>query len=323
MQRVEERQDLLDAMIGRQSSARRDRIVFFGLSAFPLTPSRDGEIAHDALARLVAAAAAAGVDSIGALGSTGSYAYLERPDRRAVARTAVQAAGRVPVIVGVGAISTSAVLRNVEDAVSEGAAGVLLAPVSYQPLTNIEVFRLFADVTERFSVPVVVYDNVATTGFTFTTQLLGEIANLPSVASIKLDTLPADPSEAAAHIRQLRSLAPERVSIGISGDAMSPSGILAGCDVWYSVLGGLFPRTCVAITEAARSGDADHALSLTAELAPVWDLFARFGSYRAIAAMATLAGELAEDAVYAPVLPLTGQAREMVAAAVAAIGPRS
>lgn len=68
--------------------------MFYGLSAFPLTPSRAGRIDHDALSRLVTSAAAAGVGSIGALGSTGSYAYLERDDRRAVAQTVVDAAGR-------------------------------------------------------------------------------------------------------------------------------------------------------------------------------------------------------------------------------------
>lgn len=220
------------------------------------------------------------------------------------------------MIVGVGAISTSAVLRNMEDAVAVGAAGVLLAPVSYQPLTDAEVLGLFEDVTGRFDIPVVVYDNVTTTGFTFTTELLGQIAQLPSVASIKLDGLSGDPDAASAQVARLRGLAPAGVSVGISGDAQSPRGLIAGCDVWYSALGGLFPKTCLEIAEAALSGDVDRALALTAELEPVWELFARYGSFRVTAALATLTGVLEEDAVYAPVRALAGADREAVAAAV-------
>ena len=47
-----------------------------GLSAFPLTPLRDDAVDEHAFAGLVERLTAAGVDSITALGSTGSYAYL-------------------------------------------------------------------------------------------------------------------------------------------------------------------------------------------------------------------------------------------------------
>ena len=57
--------------------------MFAGLSAFPLTPlDETGAIDEPAFERLVARLADAGVDSIGALGSTGSYAYLDRDGAR-------------------------------------------------------------------------------------------------------------------------------------------------------------------------------------------------------------------------------------------------
>jgi 4-hydroxy-tetrahydrodipicolinate synthase len=291
-----------------------------GLSAFPLTPHRGGAVDLEAFTSLVETAVGAGVDSIGALGSTGGYAYLERADRVAVAERAVGVAGAVPVVIGVGAISTSAVLRNVEDATSAGAAGVLLAPVSYQPLRDDEVFGLFADVTARFpDMPVVVYDNPATTGFTFSTDLLVRVAELPSVTSIKLGSIAADPDEARAGIAALRERVGADVTLGISGDGQAARGLLAGCDVWYSVIAGLFPVRCVAIARAARSGDAERALALSDELADVWALFARRGSFRVAAALATLMGRTAEDAVYAPVRALAGADRDAAAHALAAL----
>lgn len=79
---------------------------FTGLSAFPLTPLTRDAVDEGAFGGLVRRLAAAGVDSITALGSTGSYAYLSPEERAGVARLAVANAGDVPVFVGVGALRT-------------------------------------------------------------------------------------------------------------------------------------------------------------------------------------------------------------------------
>ncbi|WP_229868647.1 dihydrodipicolinate synthase family protein, partial [Streptomyces chryseus] len=129
--------------------------MFTGLSAFPLTPiPGNGSVDEKAFATLVNRLATAGVDSIGALGSTGSYAYLTREERAHVARVAVDNADGVPVIVGVGALRTLQVLQAAEDAQNAGASGVLLAPVSYQPLTDDDVFGLYEEVTANLSIPL-------------------------------------------------------------------------------------------------------------------------------------------------------------------------
>src|SRR3954470_3822363 len=63
-----------------------------GLSAFPITPAApDGRVDAPALRGLLAPLAAAGVDSIGLLGSTGTYAYLSRQERRRALATALEA----------------------------------------------------------------------------------------------------------------------------------------------------------------------------------------------------------------------------------------
>ncbi|TXN55970.1 dihydrodipicolinate synthase family protein, partial [Methylobacterium sp. WL18] len=54
-----------------------------GLSAFPITPSdADGRVDAAALRRLLDRLVEARVDSIGLLGSTGTYAYLSPDERR-------------------------------------------------------------------------------------------------------------------------------------------------------------------------------------------------------------------------------------------------
>ena len=80
---------------------------FRGLSAFPVTPAdAQGRVEAGALARLVRRLAEAGADSIGLLGSTGTYAYLSRAERRRAIEAAREAAGKVPLIVGAGALRT-------------------------------------------------------------------------------------------------------------------------------------------------------------------------------------------------------------------------
>ncbi|MBP6684835.1 MAG: dihydrodipicolinate synthase family protein, partial [Leucobacter sp.] len=58
---------------------------FTGLSAFPLTPVTDDGIDEGSYTGIIERIAAAGVDSICALGSTGAYAYLTRAERSRVA----------------------------------------------------------------------------------------------------------------------------------------------------------------------------------------------------------------------------------------------
>ncbi|MFD4605718.1 dihydrodipicolinate synthase family protein [Streptomyces sp. NPDC058464] len=288
--------------------------MFTGLSAFPLTPlDPDGDIDEEAFARLVRRLAAAGVDSVGALGSTGSYAYLTLQERARAARVAVEHADGVPVIVGIGALRTRDVLAAAEDAQNAGAAGVLLAPVSYQPLTEDDVFGLYEDVTANLSVPLVVYDNPGTTRFTFTDELYTRVAGLPRVASVKIPGMPADPALARARVARLREILPGHVTVGVSGDARGAAGLNAGCDAWYSVTAGTLPRTVLAITRPARAGQADRAQEESERLQPLWDLFARHGSLRVIAAVAAELGLTAHHNLPLPLRGLQAHDQKQVA----------
>ncbi|MCJ1711152.1 dihydrodipicolinate synthase family protein [Clavibacter michiganensis subsp. phaseoli] len=291
-----------------------------GLSAFPLTPLRDGAVDEAAFAALVERAAAAGVDSITALGSTGSYMYLDRDERRRIAAAAVRSAGEVPVLVGIGALRTSQVLALAEDAQEAGASGVLLAPVTYQALTDDEVHGLFEDVTASLSVPLVVYDNPGTTHVTFTDDLYASIARLPHVASIKIPGVPSSPADAAARVKAIRDRVPAFVTIGVSGDDSAATGLVAGCDAWYSVIGGTLPEPALAITRAAQRGDRAAAMAESARLQPLWDLFAEYGgSYRVVAAIAEHLGLVAQDSLPRPVRGLDAAGRARVVQVVAAL----
>ena len=294
--------------------------MFTGLSAFPLTPLHDDQVDEQAFIGLVQRLAAAGVDSITALGSTGSYAYLSRDERQRVAKLAVEHAGDVPVFIGIGALRTSQVLANADDAAQAGASALLLAPTSYQALTADDVFELFRAVTEHTDLPVIVYDNPGTTHFTFTMDLYARIAQLPGTASIKIPALPANSAEAHKKVQEIRSVIPENVTIGISGDQSAVGGLKAGCEVWYSVIGGTLPGLAVKLTRLAQNGDANEATKESVRLAALWELNAEFGSLRVVAAIAEYLGLTPEKCLPLPIQGLNEQQRARVETGVDQLG---
>lgn len=278
--------------------------MFKGLSAFPLTPMDESAIDERSVARLVAYLSEAGVDSIGVLGSTGNYAYLSREERASVTRLAIEHAADTPVIVGVGALRTRDVIALAEDAQLAGAQGLLLAPVSYQVLNDEEVLGLFTDLNSACDLPVCVYDNPGTTQFSFSRELYVRVAQLPNVRSIKMPGATLAGEGAAADMAQLRKTLPDRVSLGASNDPFCTPAMLAGCDVWYSVFAGLFPRTALTMCRAAQRGDAETAEKLNTRLAPLWDYFKRYGSLRVAASLAVELGFASEPMLPRPLQPL-------------------
>jgi 4-hydroxy-tetrahydrodipicolinate synthase len=286
--------------------------ILTGLSAFPITPSSaGGQVDVDALRKLIGRLSAAGVDSIGLLGSTGSYPYLSRAERRRALDAALEeTGGRVPILVGVGALRTDEAVALAQDAKAAGAAAGLLAAVSYTPLNDEEVFEHFVRVAEDSGLPLCIYDNPGTTHFRFSAALVGRLSRVAGIIAVKSPA--PEPPNAASHLAELRRHVPAGFSLGYSGDWNSVEALLAGGDAWYSVVAGLFPRTGMALLRAVRSGDAGEARRLNAALEPLWALFKAFSSLRVIYASADLLG-LCRAEPPRPILPLAGAARQKVA----------
>ena len=281
-----------------------------GLSAFPVTPATvDGRVDTDALQLLLKRSVDAGADSIGLLGSTGSYPYFTREERRRAIAAASECVGdRVPLLVGIGSLRTGDVVELARDAKLAGASAGLLAPVSYAPLRDEEVFGLFEAVAE-VGLPLCIYNNPGTTHFTFSPELVARIAVLHGVVAVK-NPAPG-PGEVARAVLDLRARVPAEFSIGFSVDWHAVDALLAGGEAWYSVFGGICPRICVELTRAAQAGDAAKAREINGRLQPVWDLFRTHSSYRVVHLMAQLSG-IANAVPPRPVKPLSGEAAREV-----------
>jgi 4-hydroxy-tetrahydrodipicolinate synthase len=289
--------------------------LFHGLSAFPLTPTDHvGVVDTQALAALLGRLADAGVDSIGLLGSTGSYAYLTRVERQRAIRVAVDIlGGRVPLVVGVGALRTDEAVELARDAELLAADGLLLAPMSYTPLSEEEVLQHFATVAAATALPLCVYNNPRTTHFAISDDLLAQLASIPGIMAVKNPAVPAD--EAAARHAALTARVPDSFALGYSGDWDAGAALLAGGRAWYSVAGGLLPEPCLKLTRAAQAGDDAEVARINALFQPLWSLFKELSSYRVIYAAANALG-ITDAQPPRPILPLSAEDQARVVAAV-------
>ncbi|WP_182084006.1 dihydrodipicolinate synthase family protein [Aureimonas sp. ME7] len=287
--------------------------LFRGVSAFPITPAdAGGRVDTALLGRLLERLCEAGVDSIGLLGSTGTYVYLTREERRRAVAAAVECVGRrVPLIVGVGALRTDHAEALARDARDAGADALLMAPVSYTPLTQDEAFEHYRAVAGATELPLCVYNNPATTHFQFGPELLQRLAAIDTIRAVKMP-LPAN----GDYVGELAALRERTgLAVGYSGDWGTADALLAGADAFYSVLAGLLPGPVLRLARAAAKGEAAEARRLDATLGPLWDTFRAHGSLRVMYALVSIL-EIGEAAPPLPIRPLDGDARDAVARAV-------
>lgn len=305
-----------------------------GVSAFPITPQDShGIVDTRALHQLVLRIADAGCATIGLLGSTGTYAYLSREQRRLAITAAIgalevarkQKPSRSPkLIVGIGHVRTDMVVALARDAASAGADAGLLSPVSYTPLTEDEVFGLFATVAHEVpQLPLIIYHNQSTTRFCFTPQFVARLCReLPSVLAVK-NPAPVDVS-LRTHgelYDALKTLAPLRCSdflLGYSVDSYAVEGLICGGAVWFSVVAGIIPKAASVISEMVLTGQHDDAREVHKALLPLLELMSKYSSIRVAHCAVEVLG-LCKGTLPLPLLPLLGEARSEVVNALVAV----
>lgn len=120
-----------------------------------------------------------GVSGVLAFGSNGEFYMVEEDEmERGLKIMVAQAAGRVPVYFGIGAISTKKCCRLAKMAAANGAAGVsVLQPMFLKP-TYQELFLHFKAVAESVpGVPMLLYNNPDRVGYTLSADLVDELAH--------------------------------------------------------------------------------------------------------------------------------------------------
>ena len=148
-----------------------------------------------------------GVTGILAFGSNGEFYVIEEDEMERGLKIMVdQAAGRVPVYFGIGAISSKKCCRLAKMAVANGAAGVsILQPMFLKP-TKDELFLHFKTIAEAVpETPVLLYNNPGRVGYTLSADLVEKLAHeVPNIVGMK-DTS-GDITQTSEFIRRNRDV---------------------------------------------------------------------------------------------------------------------
>ena len=148
-----------------------------------------------------------GVSGILAFGSNGEFYVIEEDEmQRGLQIMVDQAAGRVPVYFGIGAISTKKCCHLAKMAVENGAYGIsILQPMFLKP-TRKELYEHFKAIAETVpNTPVLLYNNPGRVGYTLAGDLVEELARtVPNIVGMK-DTS-GDITQTAEFIRRTKDL---------------------------------------------------------------------------------------------------------------------
>ncbi|MGC6177367.1 dihydrodipicolinate synthase family protein [Lacrimispora sp. 38-1] len=171
-----------------------------------LTPIDENELIDEAKLRdQVDYVINGGVLGILAFGSNGEFYAVEDDEMERGLKIMVdQAAGRVPVYFGIGAISTKKCCRLAKMAVENGAAGIsVLQPMFLKP-TETELYNHFKTIAESIpETPMLLYNNPGRVGYTMTAGLVERLAKeFDNIVGMK-DTS-GDITQTAEFIRRTR-----------------------------------------------------------------------------------------------------------------------
>ncbi|MFC5289734.1 dihydrodipicolinate synthase family protein [Actinokineospora guangxiensis] len=196
-----------------------------------------------------------GCRGVGPNGSLGEYSALTDEERRAVARTAVEAVGQDGiVVVGVHGPGWHQARRWAELAAEDGAHGVLcLPPTMYRANTG-EVVRHFTEVAS-VGLPVMVYNNPIDTKVDLTPDLLAELAQIDNVVAVK------EFSGDVRRVLEIREKAPDLTVVAGADDVVLES-LLMGATGWFAGYPNVFPAESARLFALALDGKLEEARAL-------------------------------------------------------------
>lgn len=148
-----------------------------------------------------------GLHGILAFGSNGEFYQIEEDEmERGLEIMIDQAAGRVPVYFGIGAINTKKCVRLAKMAAAHNVAGIsILQPMFLKP-TEDELYTHFKTIADAVpDVPVLIYNNPGRTGYTLSGGLVEKLAHqVPNIVGMK-DTS-GDMTQTEEFIRRNRDI---------------------------------------------------------------------------------------------------------------------
>jgi 4-hydroxy-tetrahydrodipicolinate synthase len=149
---------------------------------------KEEKIDEEGMRRQVEFVINGGMHGILAFGSNGEFYQIEEDEMERGLKIMVdQAAGRVPVYFGIGAINTRKCVRLAKMAVANGAACVsILQPMFLKPTAE-ELYTHFNTIAEAIpDTPVLIYNNPGRVGYGVTADMICRLAHtVPNIVGMK------------------------------------------------------------------------------------------------------------------------------------------
>ena len=237
--------------------------MFRGSMVALITPMQeDGSIDDDALSRLVEFHIEQGTDAIVAVGTTGESATLDEAEHCAVIRRIVdRVAGRIPVIAGTGANSTTEAVSLTRCAQENGASACLLVTPYYNKPTQQGLYLHHKAVAEAVAIPQILYNVPSRTACDMLPETVARLAEVPNIIGIK------EATGDLQRLHQIRARCGTEFAVYSGDDATACELMLQGGDGVISVTANVAPRLMHEMSQAALSGNRQLAQSLDQKLA--------------------------------------------------------
>ncbi len=197
-----------------------------------------------------------GVSGLVAAGTTGEGYALSFDERRLVLTTIVdRVGGAVPVLAGVGGMSTHEAIDQAILSKRSGVSGLMLAAPSYCLPTESELANHVTHVVKAVELPTVLYDYPARTGVSFSHAVLDAVASNELVIGIK---------EASGDLHRIDWLGADfgdQLAIVCGADLDSRVFFDAGVKCWIGGIANLLPAAHVAMLDASQRAEVFTAIS--------------------------------------------------------------
>ena len=236
--------------------------MFQGSLVAIVTPMfEDGRLDISALNALIDFHIEQGSDGIVIVGTTGESPTVDFDEHCLLIKTAVsQVNGRVPVIAGTGANSTSEAIILTNKAKELGAGGCLLVAPYYNKPTQEGLYQHFKAIADAVDIPQILYNVPSRTGCDISNDTVIRLAEHKNIIGIK------DATGGIERGTDLLLRAPKDFLVFSGDDATSMSLMLLGAKGVISVTANVAPKLMHDMCVAAMAGNAILAREINAKV---------------------------------------------------------
>ncbi|NNJ91850.1 MAG: 4-hydroxy-tetrahydrodipicolinate synthase [Gammaproteobacteria bacterium] len=236
--------------------------MFRGSMVAMVTPmNSDGDVDFDSLRSLIEWHIAEGTNAIVAVGTTGESATLDEKEHCEVIRQVVKMVdGRIPVIAGTGANSTTEAISLTRCAKAAGADAALLVTPYYNKPTQEGLYLHYKAVAEAVDIPQVLYNVPGRTACDMLPETVGRLSAIANIVGIK------EATGDLSRLQKIRELCGGGFDIFSGDDATGCEFMLSGGNGVISVTNNVAPAAMRKMCDLALAGNREEAVTIDAQL---------------------------------------------------------